>query len=106
MKEKISPELFDHLVDLAALQLNQDESEYLRAELNHQLQAIDELAAIPIDEGVEAASHGVPYPIEIRTAIRPDQAIDCEDADDILGQAPEADERYFVVPDIPREKLK
>ena len=106
MKERISLDLFTHLVDLAALQLNQEESEYLRAELNKQLQSIDELAAIVLDDGAATTAHGVPYPIDIRPAIRTDLAIECEEADDILKQAPEIDDRYFVVPDIPRETLE
>ena len=106
MKERIDPELFARLVELAALQLNQEESDYLRAELNKQLQAIDELEAIPVEEGIVTTSHGVSYPAEIRPDIREDMAVGCEEADDILGQAPKTDERYFVVPDIPREILK
>lgn len=106
MKERIDPELFSHLVDLAALQLTQKESDYLRAELNKQLQAIDELVAIPLEEGAAVTSHGVPYPPEIRPEIRADKSILCEEADDILAQAPKIEDRYFVVPDIPRETLK
>ena len=105
MKSEITPELFSHLVDLAALQLDDEESEYLRAELNKQLQAIEELAAIPIDEDTPAISHGVPYPPEIRPDVRPDQARDGKLADDILAQAPETQDRYIVVPDIPHEDL-
>jgi aspartyl/glutamyl-tRNA(Asn/Gln) amidotransferase C subunit len=106
MSENIDPKLFAHLVDLAALQLDEKEAEYLRAELNKQLQAIDELAAIPLDENTPAASHGVPYPKEIRPAFREDKIADSKEADDILKQAPASEDRYIVVPDIPREKLK
>ena len=35
-REEISPEVFNHLVDLAALALDEKEAEYLRRELNHQ----------------------------------------------------------------------
>ncbi len=105
MKDGIKPELFDHLVDLAALKLDEDEADYLRSELNKQLQAIEELAAIPLDGDTPATSHGVPYPKAIRPEIRADETIDCEESDDILAQAPESDQRYFVVPDIPHETL-
>jgi aspartyl-tRNA(Asn)/glutamyl-tRNA(Gln) amidotransferase subunit C len=84
MSETINPELFYRLVYLAALQLDEKEAEYLRAELNKQLQAIDELAAIPIDESTAATSHGVPYPLEIRPAIREDKIAASEAADEIL----------------------
>ena len=106
MSETINPKLFAHLVDLAALQLDEKEAEYLRAELNKQLQAIDELAAIPLDKSTPAISHGVPYPKEIRPALREDKIAESDEADDILKQAPEIEDRYIVVPDIPHEKLK
>ncbi|MBE0697194.1 MAG: hypothetical protein IH586_09745, partial [Anaerolineaceae bacterium] len=61
MNDIISPETFAHLVDLAALQLTPAESDYLRQQLNNQLKAIHELAAIPLDEDVAITSHGVPY---------------------------------------------
>ena len=50
MSETITPELFAHLVDLAALELSPEEGEYIRAQLNNQLKAIHELEAIPLDE--------------------------------------------------------
>ena len=42
-EEKISPELFEHLVGLAAIALDPTQSEYLRSELNKQLNVIEEL---------------------------------------------------------------
>jgi Asp-tRNA(Asn)/Glu-tRNA(Gln) amidotransferase C subunit len=38
--------------------------------------------------------------------LRSDQSETCPLADDILAQAPEVDERYIVVPDIPHEELE
>ncbi len=105
MQERIDPELFAHLVDLAALQLDAEESEYLRGELNKQLQAIDELAAIQLDKDTPAASHGVPYSADIRPSIRPDVSRQAPETEAILGQAPEIEDRYIVVPDIPHEDL-
>ena len=46
MSDEIDGELFDHLANLAALELPTEESEYLRQQLNNQLKAIQELAAI------------------------------------------------------------
>ena len=40
MAEEITAEIFDHLVELAALELEAKEAEYLRAQLNSQLKAI------------------------------------------------------------------
>jgi len=47
MSESISQQTFDHLVGLAALELDQEQAAYLLRELNHQLKAIHELEAIP-----------------------------------------------------------
>lgn len=106
MSEDISPELFQHLVQLAALELDPDEAEYLRGELNQQLKAIDELAAIPLDDRVPIASHGVPYAEAIRPHLRPDTWAAAGAQDAILAQAPETDDGYVVVPDIPKEDLE
>ncbi len=45
MKNKddlISQDVFDHLVDLAAFKLADDEKDYLHEQMNHQLDAIRE----------------------------------------------------------------
>jgi Asp-tRNA(Asn)/Glu-tRNA(Gln) amidotransferase C subunit len=60
--EKITKEIFDHLVDLAALELDDEEAKYLRSELNNQLQAIYELEAILVDEETWCAIHGTHSP--------------------------------------------
>jgi aspartyl-tRNA(Asn)/glutamyl-tRNA(Gln) amidotransferase subunit C len=106
MPDDISPELFDRLAELAALDLRPDEKEYLRGQLNGQLKAIHELERIDLPDGVPPAAHGVPYPLEISPPPRADEArIDPSLAKRILAQAPETDEGYFVVPDIPHEAL-
>jgi len=103
--EGISPAIFDHLVELAALELAPDEAEYLRRELNNQLEAIRELEAIDVDGEIPITSHGVPYTPEISPPPRLDEARPCAEADEILAQAPETDSRYIVVPDIPHTDL-
>jgi aspartyl-tRNA(Asn)/glutamyl-tRNA(Gln) amidotransferase subunit C len=103
--EKITKEIFDHLVDLAALELDDEEAKYLRSELNNQLQAIYELEAILVDEEIDITSHGVPYTEPIRPELREDVIDPCKEADEILAQAPEVQDRYIVVPDIPSEEL-
>ena len=107
MPDDITPELFDRLAELAALDLQPVEKEYLRAQLNGQLKAIHELERIPMLDGVPPAAHGVPYPPENRPPLRADEAsVDARLAERILAQAPETDEGYFVVPDIPHEALE
>jgi aspartyl/glutamyl-tRNA(Asn/Gln) amidotransferase C subunit len=82
------------------------EAEYLRDELNGQLDAIRELEAIELDESTAITSHGVPYSPEISMPLREDEVQSDDVADDILAQAPEVRLRYIVVPDIPHEVLE
>jgi len=97
LPEKITREMFDKLVFLAALELDEEESEYLRTELNHQLAAVKELSEIPIDEDVQPSLHG----IECQgNPPRPDEWQPFPDPDAILALAPEREGRYFVVPEI------
>jgi aspartyl/glutamyl-tRNA(Asn/Gln) amidotransferase C subunit len=104
--EPITQAIFDHLVELAALELAPEEGDYLRRELNSQLKSIRELEAIEVDPGTPITSHGVPYTPEISPPLRPDEPRPCAEADEILAQAPEADGRYIVVPDIPHTDLE
>jgi aspartyl-tRNA(Asn)/glutamyl-tRNA(Gln) amidotransferase subunit C len=105
-EDEISVDIFDHLVQLAAFELEADEAAYLRSELNNQLKSIHELEAIEVDDEIPITSHGVPYTGEIRSPLREDEIEGCEDADAILEQAPEVDDRYIVTPDIPHEELE
>ena len=105
MRDEITPELFAHLVELAALELTPEESEYLRQQLNSQLKAIHELERIPVPDDVPPAAHGVAFGPNIRPALRADETRPCDQAQKILKQAPEAEEGYFVVPEIPHMEL-
>ena len=62
MSDAITPEMFAHLVDLAALELSPEEAEYLRRQLNNQLKAIHELEAIPLDETCRSPRTACPIP--------------------------------------------
>jgi len=106
MPEQITQEIFEHLVALAALELNPDEAEYLRKELNHQLAAIQELSAIPLDADIPASLHGVPFPVEVRQGLRQDEWQPYPEPQTILKQAPETSDGYIVVPDIPHTTLE
>jgi aspartyl/glutamyl-tRNA(Asn/Gln) amidotransferase C subunit len=105
-KQEISRETFDHLVELAALELSKDEFDYLLTELNNQLSAIKELEAIDIGENVPPAMHGVSYTQENSLPLREDEWIACEDADAIIEQSPDVEDRYVIVPDIPHTTLE
>lgn len=106
MSEAITPEIFNHLVDLAALALDPQEAEYVRKQLNNQLKAIQELEAIPLDGKISTTSHGVPYTATISPALREDEWRPYPDPQDILTQAPETSDSYIVVPDIPHTTLE
>ena len=103
---EITPEIFSHLVELAALNLDDEESEYLRGELNAQLKAIRELEGIKLSPDIPITSHGVPYTHSISALLREDTIRPSPQADEIVSGAPETDLRYFVVPDIPHEELE
>ncbi len=106
MPEEISPALFAHLVELAALELTPEEAEYLRRELNRQLEAIHQLEATPIPPDTPITSPGVPYTPPRRAPLRDDAWRPYPNRDALLRQAPETDaEGYVVVPDIPHETL-
>lgn len=105
MSDSISPEVFNHLVQLAALELDPAEAKYLRRQLNNQIKVIDQLAAILLDEALPVTTHGVRYIAEITPSIRPDEWIACSNPDEILGQAPQTEDRYIVVPEIPHTEL-
>jgi aspartyl/glutamyl-tRNA(Asn/Gln) amidotransferase C subunit len=105
-QQAITQELFEHLVELASLELSEEEAGYLRRELNNQLKAIDELDAIQLDVGTRVTTHGVPYTKQISPDARDDDWQACPNPEDILAQAPEIRDRYVVVPDIPHTDLE
>lgn len=105
MNEPITPEIFEHLVDLAALELNQEQAEYLRHQLNNQLKAIRELEAIPLDENLAVSLHGVPFTAQISSLPREDVWLPYEKPEEILAQAPRLEDGYIVVPEIPHTTL-
>ena len=105
-KEEITREVFNHLVDLAALSLDENEAEYLRRELNNQLSAVHELQAIDLNKEIAPASHGVPYPPEHKPDLRGDELRPSDKSRDITAQAPQFEDGYIIVPDIPHTTLE
>jgi len=106
MSDSIDRETFNHLVGLAALELDEKQAEYLLRELNSQLKAIRELAAIPLDDSVPANLHGVPFPPEESPSLREDVWQPYPNPAEIIAQAPETRDGYIVVPDIPHTTLE
>jgi aspartyl-tRNA(Asn)/glutamyl-tRNA(Gln) amidotransferase subunit C len=105
MAGDITPELFAHLVELAALELSREQAEYLRAELNQQLESIRELEAIIVEDAIPITSHGVPYPPAISPLPDEDTVRPFPHPEQIVAQSPRTEEGYFVVPDIPHTDL-
>lgn len=105
MPEKITREVFEHLVDLAALELSEEESVYLLDQLNNQLSSIEELSLIEVEDSVLPAAHGVPYSTELSAGVRKDVIKKFPFPDDILAGAPEVEDRYFIVPGVKHEDL-
>jgi aspartyl-tRNA(Asn)/glutamyl-tRNA(Gln) amidotransferase subunit C len=105
MSDPITAELFTHLVELAALELTPQEADYLRGQLNGQLKAIAELERIPVPDDVPPAAHGVTFTAAIRPPLRADEPHASGLAEQILAQAPQAEDGYFVAPEIPTTKL-
>lgn len=106
MSDQISVDVFNHLVSLAALELDQDQAEYLRTQLNNQLKVIQELKAIPLDNNVPINLHGVPFEKEGSSVPREDVWKPYSDPQTILDQSPQIEDRYIIVPDIPHTTLK
>ncbi len=104
-EEKITREVFDKIVELAALEMAEEEAEYIRQQLNSQLTAISELEAVPLEEGTLPAAHGVPYTADNSAPMRQDVHKPFENTQDILDEAPEFDDGYIITPDIPHEDL-
>lgn len=105
MPDSISKETFDHLVDLAALELDAQEADYILEQLNRQLKAINELEAIPLDESLPVTPHGLPYTALSSQPPRADEWIAHPNPEEILAQAPQVEDGYIIVPDIPTTKL-
>ena len=89
-----------------AFQLTDEEAKYLLKEMNAQLAAIDQLEGILLDEEVQPASRGVPYPPERSQKLRVDKVDSEKNPDKITAQAPKTRDGFVVVPDIPHTALE
>jgi aspartyl-tRNA(Asn)/glutamyl-tRNA(Gln) amidotransferase subunit C len=106
MTDLITSETFNHLVDLAALELDTTQAEYLRRELNNQLNSIKELTAIPLDANLSPTIHGVTCDPQTTPPLREDEWKPFENPQAIINQAPQVTENYIIVPDIPHKTLE
>jgi len=92
---KFTPEQAAKVAVLARLKLPDDKLERLAAQMGDILSYMDTLEACPTN-GVEPLYS----PVEHDTPLRMDVAVKTFERADILGQAPDSDGRFFVVPKI------
>ena len=83
------------IAHLARIALAADEVEHLRRELNAILAFVEQLSEVDV-EGVEPMTSVIPMAMKKR----PDEVTDGGIPDDILKNAPAAQDGFFVVPKV------
>jgi aspartyl-tRNA(Asn)/glutamyl-tRNA(Gln) amidotransferase subunit C len=83
------------VAQLARITLSEEDTETYGEQLEQILEHAARVQALPTD-GVEPTSH----PLTMVNAFRPDEVTACLDREEILAQAPRAEEAYFRVPRI------
>jgi aspartyl-tRNA(Asn)/glutamyl-tRNA(Gln) amidotransferase subunit C len=95
MSERLSRSDVEHVANLARLALSPEEIEQLTGQLGVILDHAEDVAALDLD-GVTPTAH----PLPLVNVLRPDVVAPCLDRDEVLAQAPEAEDRRFRVPRI------
>ena len=90
---QITPDLIKYLEKLARITLSEDEEKKVGNELQDILTYIDMLNELDPD-GVEAMSHCFP----VTNVMREDEVAPSMSPDEIVANAPESQDGYFVVP--------
>lgn len=90
---QITPDLIKYLEKLARITLSEDEEKKVGNELQDILTYIDMLNELDTD-GVEAMSHCFP----VTNVMREDEGAPSMSPDEIVANAPESQDGYFVVP--------
>jgi aspartyl-tRNA(Asn)/glutamyl-tRNA(Gln) amidotransferase subunit C len=83
------------IAHLARIAVEDDEVERLGGELNAILAFVEELASVDV-EGVEPLTSALPMQMKKRQDVVTDGGF----ADDVLANAPEREDHYFVVPKV------
>ena len=83
------------IAHLARIAVAEDEVEHLRGELNAILAFVEQLSEVDV-EGVEPMTSVIPMEMKKR----PDEVTDGGIPDDILKNAPVAQDGFFVVPKV------
>ena len=90
---QITPDFIKYLEKLARITLSEDEEKKVGNELQDILTYIDMLNELDTD-GVEAMSHCFP----VTNVMREDEVAPSMSPDEIVANAPESQDGYFVVP--------
>ena len=95
MAERISRDDVAHVARLARLELTEDELELFTGQLADVLDHANDVAALDTS-GVAPTAH----PLPLSNVFRDDVPRPCLDRDEVLAQAPEAEDGRFRVPRI------
>jgi aspartyl-tRNA(Asn)/glutamyl-tRNA(Gln) amidotransferase subunit C len=95
MSARLSPSDVEHVAALARLALTADEIEQFTEQLTVILEHAQDVAALDLD-GVPPTAHPVP----LVNVLRPDEVRPSLDREEVLAQAPLAEDHRFRVPRI------
>ena len=95
MSARISRDDVAHVAHLARLSLSQDEIDLFAGQLAAVLEHAEDVAALDTS-GVPPTAH----PLPVRNVLRPDEIGPCLDREEVLAQAPQAEDGRFRVPRI------
>ena len=95
MADPISAEDVLHVARLARLALTDDEVEHLTAELGTILGHARDIEALELDDVAPTA-----HPLPLENVLRSDEVRPSVDRDEVLAQAPAAEDHRFRVPRI------
>jgi aspartyl-tRNA(Asn)/glutamyl-tRNA(Gln) amidotransferase subunit C len=95
MPDRLSHTDVEHVANLARLALSAEEVEQFTQQLAVILEHAEDVAALDLD-GVEPTAH----PLPLVNVLRPDEVRPCLDRDEVLAQAPAAEDGRFRVPRI------
>ena len=80
---------------LARIAVAEDEVEHLQGELNAMLAFVEQLSEVNVD-GVEPMTSVTPMAMKMRA----DEVTDGGNAEAVLGNAPQSDDGYYMVPKV------
>jgi aspartyl-tRNA(Asn)/glutamyl-tRNA(Gln) amidotransferase subunit C len=95
MSKRLTREEVAHVALLARLELTDDELDMFTGQLADILGHADDIEALDVS-GVEAMAH----PLQLRNVFRADEVVPSLDRDEVLSQAPAAEDGRFRVPQI------